>query len=126
MPPNCSRSGKKRRVFHSAKAKTTQVKERAAEPALQTQSYNNSRFCDGDVLFPFDSLPAKSYISVLGLHLNGQAEFSADHCRLIAIGLHCGQTLVHTLRRKTRLTHTGTQVMKSKLKKDQLEPSVGK
>lgn len=70
----------------------------ASAPPL---SQSNSQFHVGDALFPFDSLPAKSCIPVLGLHSNGQAEFSADHCGLIVTGLDCGQTLVHTLRRKT-------------------------
>lgn len=50
-----------------------------------------------------ECLPAKSCIPGLWLHSNGQAEFSADdHRRIAVVGFHSGQMLVHTLRSKNR------------------------
>lgn len=87
MPPNCSTS------------------RNTGENRYQIPLFLQKHSCFNVSYVLCDLLPAKGGIPVVWLHLNSQAEFSADHHRLIVVvvvGFHCGQTLVHTLRRTSR------------------------
>lgn len=92
MPPNCSKS------------RNTGAPLSAGKNLYQIPVFLQKYSCFNVSYVLCDLLPAKSGIPVVWLHLNSQAEFSADHHRLVVVvvGFHCGQTLVHTLRRTSR------------------------
>lgn len=91
MPPNCSTS------------RNTGVPLPPGKNLYQIPLFLQNHSCFNVSYVLCDLLPAKSGIPVVRLHLNSQAEFSADHHRLVVVvGFHCGQTLVETLRRTSR------------------------